>query len=414
MQTILLSLYLAWRLYRNPKKNKTISFISIVSIIGNASSIAILIICLSAINGFKNELNERIFSIIPHGNIQSTNSTFSDWNIILNKIKNIPGIVQSVPYVDLSGLIEKNNKFHPIQIHGISTLHNMHPNIISYLSSINTIPNFVPNKQIIILGQGVANTLNIKKNDWINIIIHNTDGNNKLLPYKFINAHVIDILNLKSYLDNNIAIIPLSDAQNYLNKQKYISGINIKINNIFHINKLLKQIINTIKNDHIITQSWINTYKYMYQDIHIIETIIYLTMTLVICIACFGIVSILTLIIKEKNHDIAILNTLGCKNKLIYSTFIWCGLLHSLISIAIGTTSGTLIALYLTKIYFLIENLFDYKILSHNVYFINFLPTEVHTKDIISIITINLLLSFLATLYPIIKTNYSNPGAILK
>lgn len=397
---------------RNYKKNNILSLISIISTISIILGVAVLIISLSAMNGFEYELQKRILGVIPHGEIETINQPFKNWLSILYKIKKIPGIISATPYVQFTGLIEHDMHLCIIQIKGINPQISSPFNTLSQFISNNTWNNFKSNEKQIILGKGIAHSLNVKIGSYVKIMIPNNNFKLKLLKPKYIQLHVTGILNLNGQLDHSLAFIPLNDAQQYLNLDKSITGIAIKVNKIFSINKLLYN-ISKIINLNVYIKSWINTYGYMYNDIQMIRTIMYLAMILVIFVACFNIVSTLIITVKNKSNDIAILRTMGAENNLIYTIFIIYGLLTGLIGCIIGILLGIITSLKLTVIIKEIEKCIGYKFLSSNIYFIDFLPSKIHILDIIIVFIITLIFSLLASIYPANSACKIHPSYIL-
>lgn len=407
-----LSLQIALRFSNRKQRGCIVSLGYVISTISIALGVAILIIGLSAINGFERELNQRILAVIPHGEIEPIHPPFTNWKNIIKQVKKVSGIMAAAPYINFTSIAEHGTKLQVIQVKGVD------PQQETYLSAL---PHFIQNgawqqfttgKKQIIIGKVVADNLNVKCGDWITIMIPNINPNGKLLQPKRIRVVVCGILALHNQLDYFFAIVPLADAQRYLDKQQDISGIAMKINNVFDANRLVRNVSRVINAD-VSVHSWINTYGYMYRDIQMIRTIMYLAMILVIILACFNIVSTLVMVAKDKSANIAILRTLGAKNQLISAIFIWCGLLAGLTGSAIGGIIGTILALNLTHIVKGVEHFLGYQLLSGNIYFIDFLPTELHWLNVVSVLSITLLISLLASWYPARYINTINPTLIL-
>ncbi|MBK4765200.1 MAG: lipoprotein-releasing ABC transporter permease subunit LolE [Pantoea sp. Brub] len=395
-----LSLLIAIRFICGPNRSSTASLNWVISTISIILGIVILIIGLSAINGFQKELNNRILSIIPHYEIESINNQpLYNWKRIISSLKKIPEVVSIAPYINFMGLIKNGIKIKSIYIQGIDPAKELDFSHLSKFINKNTWHNFQSNKNTIMLGQGVANSIDANEGDWITITINDNNDTEKLTKLKDINVQVKGIFKLGSILDQNIAIITLSDAQNYLNMHNNITGIKLKINNPFKTQNISKY-INKLDNLNLIVHNWINKYGYLYNDIQMIRKIIYLVMIFVMSISCFSIISILFIVIKEKNNDIAILQTLGIKNYLIYITFMFYGLIISIPGSIIGILIGVLISLNLTYLIHKIEYIINYPLLNSKIYFIDFCPTELYFTDILYILLTVIVLSLFASCYP--------------
>ncbi|WP_158366873.1 lipoprotein-releasing ABC transporter permease subunit LolE [Candidatus Williamhamiltonella defendens] len=403
---------IAWRFNCDRRKGGMVSLISLISIFSIALGVAVLIISLSAINGFERELKNRVLAVVPHGQIHFLNLSVYDWPLILNRLEKIKGIISAAPYIDFTGLIENETKIRAVQINGVS---------IKREHSISTLPDFVlndawqkfkANQKQIILGQGLANTLGVKVGSWLTILIPNINPQIRLLQPKRIHLQVIGVLQLNGQLDYDLAIIPLLDAQQYLEMGDKISGIKIKIKDIFNADHITHKAAQSIKSA-VNFSSWISTYGYMYHDIQMIRSIMYIAMVLVMSVASFNIVSTLIMVVKDKKNDIAILRTLGAQDKLIQTIFIFYGLWTGLIGSISGVFLGVILSLKLTEIMHLLEKWMGYSLLSGDIYFINFFPVELHWFDVFYVFMTSLLLSLIASWYPARRANKLDPAKVL-
>ena len=389
-----------------------VSLVSIVSTLGIVLGVAVLIIGLSAMNGFERELNNRVLSVVPHGQIYAVEAPYQDWEFAQNVIRKTPGVQAVSPYVNFTGLLERGANLKAIQIMGVS--HETE-------SQVSALPEFILNdawqhfeagKQSIILGQGVANSLNVKVGDWVTIMIPNTDDSMKIQQPRRIRVQVTGIFRLSGLLDHQLALVPLADAQEYLGYGNGISGFEIKAKDPFEADKVVYDAgLKTMH--HVVVKSWIGDYGYMYNDIQVVRSVMYLAMILVIGVACFNIVSTLVMAVKDKSSDIAVLRTLGAKDRQIRAIFLWYGLIGGLIGSLIGVVLGVLVSLNLTTLIKGLEVIIGHPILSGDVYFIDFLPSELHVMDVAYVLFTTVILSLLASWYPARRASKLDPARIL-
>ncbi len=407
-----LSLLLATRFSGGRRRGGMVSLISVISTLGIALGVAVLIVGLSAMNGFERELNNRILAVVPHGEIEPVEGALSGWQQMLPRIEQVPGIAAAAPYINFTGLVESGAKLQAIQVKGVD------PALETRLSAL---PQFVQNgawssfsagKQQIIIGSGVAKSLALRQGDWLTIMIPNSDGQNKLLQPKRIRLQVSGILQLSGMLDHSLALVPLADAQRYLDKANNISGIALKMDDPFNAVKLVRD-AGKVTQSYVYLRSWIGSYGYMYRDIQMIRAIMYLAMVLVIGVACFNIVSTLVMAVKDKSSDIAVLRTLGAKDGLIRAIFVWYGLRAGLLGSLSGVAVGVLAALNLTPLIKGIEHLTGHHFLSGDIYFIDFLPSELHWLDVLSVLATAIVLSLLASWYPARRASRIDPARVL-
>lgn len=408
-----LSLLIGLRFSRGRKRSGMVSLISIISTIGIALGVAVLIIGLSAMNGFERELNNRILAVVPHGEIEPLQQPFNDWPQIERRIEKVKGIVAAAPYITFTGLIESGVNLRAVQVRGVDPVQEKRLSALPDFVRGDAWSNFSAGKQQIIIGQGVADALHVKEDSWITIMIPNADqGRNKLSSPKRIRLQVAGILRLSGQLDHSFAMIPMSDAQNYLDMGNSVTGIAIKVADVFNARQRVHD-AGMAADTYVRIKNWTTTYGYMYRDIQMIRAIMYLAMVLVIGVACFNIVSTLVMAVKDKSGDIAVLRTLGAKDGLIRAIFVWYGLLAGLLGSVCGVVLGTVISLELTPIMQIIERLAGHHFLSGDIYFIDFLPSELHWLDVIYVLATALILSLLASWYPARRASNIDPARVL-
>ncbi|OAT33647.1 lipoprotein releasing system transmembrane protein [Buttiauxella brennerae ATCC 51605] len=407
-----LSLLIGLRFSRGRRRSGMVSLISVISTLGIALGVAVLIVGLSAMNGFERELNNRILAVVPHGEIEPVNQPFHDWSGVLQRVEKVKGIAAAAPYINFTGLVENGPNLRAIQVKGVDPAQEVRLSALPQYVQNNAWQNFKAGQQQIIIGKGVADALKVKQGDWISIMIPNSDGGTKLLQPKRVRLQVEGILALSGQLDHSFAMVPMADAQSYLDMSDSVTGIAIKVNDVFNANQLVRD-AGEVTNAYVYIKSWIGTYGYMYRDIQMIRAIMYLAMVLVIGVACFNIVSTLVMAVKDKSSDIAVLRTLGAKDGLIRAIFVWYGLLAGLFGSVSGVIVGVLASWQLTNIIRVIEKLIGHQFLSGDIYFIDFLPSELHWLDVFYVLITALLLSLLASWYPARRASNIDPARVL-
>lgn len=389
-------------------RNKIISLISFFSILGIAFGISSLIIVLSIMNGFQKELNNRILSLIPHGEIKVSSKNL---NQSIALIKKVPEVYKINTYITFIGLIENKKKIKTIQIKGIDFYsEKKFSNLMNFVKY--NWKDFLYNKDCIVLGKKIAKKINIKLNDWITIItMKNGKDNNDISKIKKTKLKVVGMIDSQGILDSILGIIPISKIYNFIDSN-YEIVIAIKINNPLNINNVLNKILAHL-NYKADVKSWINSYGYIYNDIIIVKTIAYIAMIMVILISCFNNVSVLIMLIKNKNKEIAILQTLGASKKFINNIFIFYGFIFAIISSSIGFFCGIIMTMNINSIIKGIESIIRKKIFNEDTYFIDFIPSEIKNSDLLIILIISFILCILSTYYPAKRANSITPINLL-
>ncbi len=407
-----LSLLMALRFSRGRRRGGMVSLISAISTIGIALGVAVLIVGLSAMNGFERELQNRILAVVPHGEIEPVKQPFTGWPEILQRVEKVPGILAAAPYINFTGLMENGAQLRAVQVKGVDPAQEKQLSALPSYVQGDAWANFKSGEQQVILGKGVADALGVKQGSYVTVMIPNSDPEMKLLQPKRIRLHVTGILQLSGQLDHSLAMVPLADAQQYLDMGDSVTGIAIKVNDVFAANKLVRD-AGEVADATVYIKSWIGTYGFMYRDIQMIRAIMYLAMVLVIGVACFNIVSTLVMAVKDKSGDIAVLRTLGAKDGFIRAIFVWYGLLAGLVGSLSGVVVGVIASLQLTNIMKGIEKLMGHSFLSGDIYFIDFLPSELHWLDVAIVLGTAIVLSLLASWYPARRASRIDPARVL-
>lgn len=407
-----LALFIGRRFSRAKQRNKLVSFISLSSMIGISLGVMVIIIGLSAMNGFERELKKRVLSVIPHAQLEGVDAPVINWQPMRETAELHPGVVAAAPYVLFTALLEKGVNLKPVQIRGID---------IAAESRVSDIGNFVldnrwqqltPGNQSVILGKGVADALGVKTGDVLTALMPTSNPDLKLLAPKRVRLTVTGILSLGGQIDSVLALIPLQDAQAYQNMGNAVSGVSLRLDDPLDVRAVVTEVGKTI-NEYVYLKNWTLEYGFLYRDIQMIRSLVYIVMVLVIGVACFNIVSTLMMAVKDRAADIAVLRTMGAKDNLIRSIFIWHGLLSGILGGVCGSIAGSVIAVNLTKIVSLIETLTGRNFLSGDIYFVDFLPSALYFSDIVLVSSTAVLLSLLATWYPAQRACKLQPAAVL-
>ena len=408
--------FISWRYQRSKHKNRLVSLISFFSSIGIALGVAVLIIGLSAMNGFERELNQRILAVVPHAEISSangqSNTPIDHWQHLAAKLQKNPQITGVSPFVSFTALVENGAKLKVVQIKGVETALQDQVSSLGHFVLNQGWQNFAQNGGLV-LGSGIARELDVQEGDWVSLLISQQKGTENLTQPLRERIQVTGILRLDGQLDHSYALMPLAQAQQLMDYQtEQVSGVELKTADPFNIQTLDYSMLQDYP-QMLYLQNWISKFGYMYRDIQLIRTVMYIAMVLVIGVACFNIVSTLIMAVKDKAGDIAIMRTLGANNGFIKRIFIWYGLQAGMKGCLIGIVLGVILALNLTALIQGLESFIGRKLLSDGIYFVDFLPTELHWQDVLLVLLSALILSLFASLYPANRAAKLEPAQVL-
>ncbi|MFQ1050521.1 lipoprotein-releasing ABC transporter permease subunit LolE [Avibacterium paragallinarum] len=409
--------FISWRYQRGKQKNRLVSLISMFSTFGIALGVMVLIVGLSAMNGFEHELNKRILAVVPHIEIsaysgQGESTPIKNWQNLTALLKQDPEVLASSPFVNFTALIENGTKLKVVQVKGVDANQQDQVSALGQFVLGDGWQNF-SREGGLILGSGIAKDLEVKEGDWVTLLISQSDGTNNFIQPRRERMQITGILRLDGQLDHSYALIPLAMAQQFLDySTEEATGVELKVRDPFQVQQMG---YSTLQNypQFLSSHNWISQFGYMYRDIQLIRTVMYLAMVLVIGVACFNIVSTLIMAVKDKQGDIAIMRTLGANDRFIQQIFIWYGLLAGMKGCLIGLMLGCITALNLTQLIKGIEFLIGRKLLSDGVYFVDFLPSELHWQDMMIVFAVALVLSLMASLYPASRAVRLQPAQVL-
>ncbi|EKO3958101.1 lipoprotein-releasing ABC transporter permease subunit LolE [Vibrio fluvialis] len=407
-----LSLFIGGRFSRAKQRNKMVSFISLSSTIGIAVGVAVIIIGLSAMNGFERELQNRVLSVIPHGEFEGVRSPIQNWQSMVKQATKNPQVLAAAPYVKFTALAEKGTQLKAIEVRGVDPDMEQAVSRLSQFVTNNAWSTFVPGEQQVILGKGVADQLGAKVGDYVTLMIPTADGSSRVQAPRRIRVQISGLLALNGQIDHSMALLPLADAQQYARLDQGVSGVSIKVADVLSANQIVRSVGNTL-NEYVYLRSWQQKFGFLYRDIQMVRTIMYLVMVLVIGVASFNIVSTLMMAVKDRAGEIAILRTMGATDGLVKRIFVWQGVFSGVLGSIVGSVFGVVIAFNLTPLVKGLETLIGHHFLSGDIYFVDFLPSQVESGDVLLVSGTAIVLSLLATWYPAARASKLNPASVL-
>lgn len=408
--------FISWRYQRGKQKNPLVALISKFSAIGIALGVAVLIVGLSAMNGFERELNSRILAVVPHTEItvnpHANEATLNHWRNLAERLKTNKKITALSTFVSFTALVENGNKLKVVQVKGVDKQAEDQVSSLGKFVEGDGWQKFAEEGGLV-LGSGIAKALDVKAGDWVSLLISQPNGEDQMAQPNRERVQVTAILRLDGQLDHSYALLALPQAQELMGyREDQITGVELKVDDPFKVQEMDYSMLNDYP-QLLYIQNWVAKFGYMYRDIQLIRTVMYIAMVLVIGVACFNIVSTLIMAVKDKQGDIAIMRTLGANNGFIKQIFIWYGLLAGMKGCLIGIVLGVVLALNLTPIIQGIERLLGKKLLSDGIYFVDFLPSELHWFDVVLVLVAALVLSLLASLYPASRAAKLQPAQVL-
>jgi len=408
--------WIAYRYIKFKQKNSFISFISMTSMVGIALGVSALIIILSVMNGFQDELRTRILGVASHIEITSSNNTLTHWEDLTRKLYEISDVKGSAPYVDGQGMLVSEYGSQGIMLRGISS--NLEANVddLDKKVKVGHLSDLKANTFNIILGVDAAKQLGIVVGDKVNILIPQGSYTPAGTFPRMRQFNVVGIFEIGMYeYDSGMALMNLEDAQKFLQMNDAVSGVRVKINDLFLAPIVAEKLSNQLSESGVFYVSdWTRKHANFFSAVQMEKRVMFIILMLIIAVAAFNIVSTLVMAVTDKRSDIAILRTYGATPKSILYIFIIQGSLIGIIGTVTGVFLGVAIALNIHTIVPFIEHLFNVQFLSKDIYYISEVPSKLLLSDVSAITSISILLSVVATIYPSIKASSASPAEALK
>jgi len=411
-----LSIYLGLRYIRSKNKNGFGSFISASSTFGIALGVVVLIVGLSAMNGFERALEKSLLSVIPHSELIGVNQPLTDWQKTVQQVQQHPNVIAAAPMIKLQGMMQKKALLKGVELRGVDPLleHN-----------VSALPDYIvegawqdlSKENGVVIGAGIAKKLAITVGDRVQMLLaapnSNSNVKRQLGALQKRNMTVVGIFKFGGEIDAGQAYISLAQAANILNySSKEAQGVRLKVDDVFNVSAITRQVGRSL-DEYLYLPDWTREAGHLYNDIQLVRMVMYIAIALVIAVASFNIVSTLIMAVNEKQSDIAILKTMGASPITIMFSFVLQGLINGVNGCLIGGVLGVIIAKNLTGIIETIEQLLNIKVLSGDVYFIDYIPSHVIQSDVVTTIFIALTMSILATIYPALRATKVEPAQIL-
>ncbi|MBZ0145126.1 MAG: lipoprotein-releasing ABC transporter permease subunit [Rhodocyclaceae bacterium] len=396
------------------RSNHFISFISIVSMAGIALGVMALIVVLSVMNGFQEELRTRILGVAAHLEISGPAERLTDWRGVLAQAKQNTSVVSGAPYVNAQGMLANGDMVRGAIIRGVEPeLENQVADFAKHMRA-GKLSDLKSGGFGIILGAELARVLNVFPGD--KLVLLTPQGNITpagVMPrVKQFTVTGVFEAGMFEY-DSGLALIHLRDAQKLLRLGDDVSGVRLKLDELFRAPFVTRELSKSLNGQYYLTD-WTQSHANFFRAVAIEKRMMFLILLLIVAVAAFNIVSTLVMAVTDKQSDIAILRTLGTKPGSIMTIFIVQGAFIGVLGTLIGVAGGVLLALNLETVVPFIERMAGMDLFPADVYYINELPSKLVWGDVGVIGGVSLLISLLATLYPSWAASRINPAEALR
>lgn len=392
---------LAWLIARRFRQGTTkqgfLSFISASSTIGIALGCAVLIAALSMMNGFNQVLQNKLLAVVPQVEYSAVEGHLDDWELVAEIAERHPQVVATAPGINATVMVQTQSTFHGIQVRGVSAEHEKNVSSLSDYVSKDDWQRW-QQKGGLLLGAGLAEKLELKVGDSVSVLTPEKSEQGFRSPDR-VRLQVTGLFQFGGQIDYHNAYVSLDTAMNELDFARDVSSVRLRVKDVFSAPAVAREVGNELP-ELVYLDDWTRSHGHLYRDIELVRWVVYLVLILVMAVACFNIVSTLIMTVAKKRSQIAMLKTLGMKDKTLLQSFVLQGFMNGLYGVVIGCVCGILLAQFLPNIMLALETWFNFDVLSSDIYFVGEVPSEWIWADVLLVAGVALLMSLLATLYP--------------
>jgi lipoprotein-releasing system permease protein len=409
-----LTLFIGLRYTRAKRRTGFISFITLTSILGIALGVAALITVLSVMNGFEGELRDRILGMTSHASITGTDGELHDWETLQKALKAESRVKGWAPYVEGQAMINSDRRVSGSLIRGI--LPEFEPRVSEVATRLvsGDLSDLKAGEFGIILGAELAEHLGVITGDKITVITPQVTPTPAGILPRLKRFTVVGIFHVGMFeYDRNLALINLDDAKRLFSLADAVSGLRLKVDDVFYARQIAREIGPKLPGQYMITD-WTQAHSNFFKAIQTEKRVMFIILLLIVAVAAFNIVSTLVMVVTDKRADIAILRTQGMTPLSVMAIFIVLGTVIGLFGTLIGGIGGVLLALNVEIVVPAIEKLFGVQFLSADVYYISELPSKLIWADVYRITGVAFILSIIATLYPAWQASRIKPAEELR
>jgi lipoprotein-releasing system permease protein len=411
--------FIGLRYLKAKRKQTFISIITIISIAGVMVGVMALIVVLAVMSGFEKTLKDKILGTQAHlVLLKGTQGGMEGYEEAIKKVEEVKGVVSAAPFIISQVMLSSESNVFGVVLKGIDPervgnvtelAHNMKAGRLGDLKSSER-----GSPPGIILGTELAKHLSVSLNEDIQVISPlGTITPMGMMP-KMKRFRVKGIFYSGMYeFDNTMAYVSLESAQKFFSMGDHVTGIEIKTNDVYNV-KVIGGEIRRKMGFPFWTKDWMEMNRNLFSALRLEKITMFIILVLIVLVAAFNIISTLIMVVMEKNKDIAILKSMGASSRSILKIFIIEGGVIGVVGTILGTILGLGAALNLEKITGLVENLFGFKILASDVYYIDKLPSQVNPLDVGLIVLTAILISLLATFYPSWRGSKLDPAEALR
>jgi len=373
-----------------------------------------LITVLSVMNGFEKELRLRILGMASHAQVSALTGGLPDWPQLQKELLQDARIVGSAPQVEFEGMLNHGSQVSGAIIHGVlpreeEAVSNVHEKMVA-----GEMEALLGGEFGIVLGQELALTMGVDLGDKVTLVTPQAQVTPAGILPRMRRFTVVGVFSVGMYeYDRATAFIHLDDGARLMKLKDEVSSVRLKLEDMFAAPELTYE-LNQSMGDRYWVTDWTKQHANFFRAVKTEKRVMFFILLLIVAVAAFNIVSTLVMLVNDKRSDIAILRTLGLTPGQVMGVFMVQGVLIGLIGTALGVLSGVALAVNVETLVPAIESFFNTKFLAPDVYYISDLPSDLRSKDVLTVGLVAFFASMIMTLYPAWQASRTQPVEALR
>jgi lipoprotein-releasing system permease protein len=372
--------------------------------------VALLVVVLSVMSGFDKEMRTRILAMVPQASILSW-EPMTDWELISQQALATEGVEAAAPFIKTRGMLIKGRHAHGVELLAVDA---------ALERGVSVLPEFIiegdfdslTDNSSLLLSQSLANKLGVKLSDSIALVLPGSSRAGKISPSAS-RFTVTAIFKTDTEIDNSAVYISLAKGQQLAGYVDAVEGVQLKVSDLMQAREIARKVLFQLPNGYY-SRDWTVSHGNLYEAIQMSRRLVSLLLFIIIAVAAFNVVTALFMVVNDKRSDIAVWQTMGMPPSKIMQIFLIQGLIIGFIGTLLGVLLGVALALSVTDLVAGLENLIGYQFLKSDIYPVTYLPSDVRWQDVLSIASVALVLSIIASIYPAWRASKLQPADSLR
>jgi lipoprotein-releasing system permease protein len=398
---------------RSGRRNGFISFISALSVAGIGLGVAALIVVLSVMNGFQKEVRDRMLGVLSHLEVLASGESLRDWQLVIDQARRDSRIIAGAPFVNGQAMITRDSAVRGVWVRGIEP--SLEPTVAEFASRAVTgsLDALRPGEFGVAIGRELASQWLLGLGDKLTLIAPQATATPAGMVPRLRQFTVVAIFDSGHYeYDASLLLTHLRDAA-VLFRVDGVSGVRLRTTDMMNAPAIARDLGMQLPGRPLV-RDWTAENRNWFAAVQIEKRMMFIILTLIIAVAAFNLVSMLVMTVTDKQSDIAILRTLGASPRSIMAVFMVQGASVGLLGTFVGLLLGVVVALNVGDVVAAIEQAAGLQVLPKGVYFIDYLPSDLHWGDVLRIGLTACVLALVATIYPSWRAARVRPAEALR